>query len=305
MLDLPRRTRPSYTRRAQNLAVLSRAATIAAVAIGLLLLLASRAAPDRFAQLRGEALVLVAPVWSVVRVPFDWIGRGVDWAGDYIGAVERNRALERRNAKLLIIAQQHLKLQQQARELDALLKVQRPEETLIGTFAIAGASSGGVLRSAVVSGGSRQGLRGGEPARSALGLVGRTVEVGPNAARILLITDAASRVPVRVARTGEPAIAAGAGKPLLELRFVAAGQGNVKLGDLLLTSGDGGLFAPGTPVGVVVRGGETPLVKPLAQPHGLGFVSISRPYLPPIEPLSADAELAAADAPPLPAAARP
>ena len=142
----------------------------------------------------------------------------------------------------------------------------------------------------MISAGRRHGVAVGQPVRTVEGIVGRIVETGESAARVLLLTDTNSRVPVRVQRTGKPAMIAGINGALLEVRFVAPADGQLRIGDKLVTSGDGGIYPPEIPVATVVRlRGETIYARPAANPEALGFVIVDQPYLPVVLPPSAPA----------------
>ena len=83
------------------------------------------------------------------------------------------------------------------------------------------------------------------------GLAGRIAEVGDNSARVLFVTDVNSRLPVLIERTRERAILAGDNSALLRLTLLQSVQG-VQRGDRIVTSGHGGSFPVGIPVGEVV-----------------------------------------------------
>ena len=85
------------------------------------------------------------------------------------------------------------------------------------------------------------------------GLVGRITGVGQGVSRVLLLTDAAARTPVMIDRTNARAILTGDGGPNPKLDYLR-GQDPVRGGDRVLTSGDGGIFPRGLPVGVAVKG---------------------------------------------------
>ena len=87
------------------------------------------------------------------------------------------------------------------------------------------------------------------------GLAGRVAEVGDNSARVLFVTDVNSRLPVQVERTRERAILAGDNSALMRLTLAQSVAG-VQRGDRIVTSGDGGSFPVGIPVGEVVQTGE-------------------------------------------------
>ena len=98
---------------------------------------------------------------------------------------------------------------------------------------------------------------------------------------MLLITDGASNVPVRLLRDGTPAIAGGRGDGTIELRTLEVGQNPFRPGDILVTSGTGGIFPPNIPVAQVIRlEGDTAIARPLANPARADFALVLRPYQP-------------------------
>ena len=278
--DWPPPRRSSYARRDQNLALIGAVVTGAVLATALLLLVLSRVNPDYSARLRAAAIDGIAPVWAAVRAPFDLAAGGVDAVGDYIGTVPRARRLAAENAALRRSLQDRDALAAENAALRRLVRVVEPRLGLVAVARFAGASSGSYARTAVVAAGTRDGVFAGQAVRADAGLVGRTVEAGSHAARLLLLTDARSRVPVLVVRTGQAAIAAGVAGPLLEVRDRAGADVPLRRGDRLVTSGAGGLFAPQIPVAVVVDAGEPARAQPYADPAQLGFVAIYRAYLP-------------------------
>jgi rod shape-determining protein MreC len=82
------------------------------------------------------------------------------------------------------------------------------------------------------------------------GLAGRIAEVGRRSARVLLLTDINSRVPVLVERTRDRAILAGDNSNHPQLLYLKP-RAELRVGDRVVTSGDGGVFPAGLPVGVV------------------------------------------------------
>jgi rod shape-determining protein MreC len=267
-------------RRDQNLAILGAVVTGAVVASGLFLLVLGRASPEAGARVRGVMLDMATPVLAVVRAPFDalaGLGQGV---AAHFGTVERAARLE----TALAAAEARLQLAEADRlalaQLRRLERVAVPERQLVATARIVSVVQGGVVRSALVSAGSRQGVTAAMPVIGAEGLVGRTTDVGAGAARVLLLTDSQSRVPVLVARTGQAALVAGDGSPLLLLAERVGPEEPLRRGDRLVTSGEGGVFPPGVPVAVVDDAGPPVRLRPLARLLGAGFVRIEAGWLP-------------------------
>lgn len=275
----PAPRRQSAMRREQNLALVGWMVTGAVLATGLLLILVARVNPEGAARMRGVMLDMTTPVWSVVRAPFDGAGRAIGWAGDYLGAVERNRRLTAELAGARAELQKATADRQALVTLRRLVKVRDPARTVIGTARIVSATSASVVRSAMIGAGRRDGVVPGQPVIGADGLIGRTVEAGNHAARVLLLTDPASRIPVTVVRTGQAALVVGANRPSLELRDRVGADIALQAGDRLVTSGDGGIFPPGIPVGIIIDPAEPPTVRPAAIPVGAGYVTIEAAYL--------------------------
>ena len=112
------------------------------------------------------------------------------------------------------------------------------------------------------------------------GLVGRILEAGPDSARVLLLSDAESIVPVRRTRDGMPAIAAGRGDGLIEIRSVNASNVVFLPGDLLMTSGIGGIYPPNIPVARVIRRSrDTAPARTIAQPDGFDFAIVQQAFM--------------------------
>ena len=118
--------------------------------------------------------------------------------------------------------------------------------------------------------GSSSDVYQGQPIIDAQGVMGQVVHVGPMSSTAMLINDASHAIPVQINRTGLRAIAFGSGKiDLLNLRHLPHNV-DIKVGDLLITSGLGGIFPPNFPVAVISKV-ERPAGEPFAtieaKPH--------------------------------------
>ena len=119
------------------------------------------------------------------------------------------------------------------------------------------------------------------PVRSADGLVGRIVDVGQLASRVLLISDRTSIVPARLLRGGIPVIAQGRGDGTVEVRPLEVGRNPFRRGDMIITSGTGGLYPPRVPVARVVKlKDDGAIALPLADPATTSFAIVEPPYEP-------------------------
>ena len=276
----PAPRRSSAMRREQNLALVGAVVSGAVIAGGLVLLLVARVNPDGAARMRGVMLDLTTPVWSVVRAPFDGAGRAISWAGDYLGAVSRNRAMEAELAEAKADLQRAAADRRALASLRKLDKVRDPARRVVATARIVSATSGSVVRSAMIAAGRGDGVGPGLPVIGADGRIGRTIEAGALSARVLLLTAPGSRVPVVVTRTGEAALAVGRNTPNLVMQDRVGADVPLMVGDTLVTSGDGGMFPPGIPVGTIISIGEPPQIRTAASPVGAGYVLVEAAYLP-------------------------
>lgn len=104
----------------------------------------------------------------------------------------------------------------------------------------------------VVNRGTSTGLSIGSVAIDENGLVGQIEAVGSNVASLILLTDPRHRVPAQVHAGGERFVVSGSGKPQMLVIEQLAPSAQLKIGDIVQTSGLGGIFPEGVPVGVVV-----------------------------------------------------
>ncbi len=103
----------------------------------------------------------------------------------------------------------------------------------------------------VVNKGTRFSAHTGQPVFDATGVVGQVVRVNPYSAEVMLITDSNHGIPVQVNRTGLRTVAVGTGQiDRLVLPYLS-GSADIRPGDLLVTSGMGGVFPQGYPVATV------------------------------------------------------
>jgi len=133
---------------------------------------------------------------------------------------------------------------------DLLNLVDDPRPAFI-TARVIGDAGGAFVRTVLLNAGTDDGVRVGQAAVNAEGLVGRVVEAGRRSARILLLTDLNSRVPVVLELTRVPAILAGDNSDNPRLAFTPV-NALFEPGERLVTSGHGGMLPPGLPVGEVV-----------------------------------------------------
>ena len=187
---------------------------------------------------------------------------------------EENKRLREENAKLAQLRLAAHRLKQENESLRRLMRFDPgPAAQSISTRVVA--DTGGLFaRSVMVHVGSEHGLRPGLAVIGANGLVGRVQSVGSRAARVLLITDLNSKIPVAIGDGRLRAIMSGRNDASPELEFFTSDEQPVA-GGLVVTSGDGGVFHPGLPIGVAQSDGAGGWrVRPFVDWNLLDFVRI-------------------------------
>ena len=227
-----------------------------------------------FDSLRARLSDDAAPVLDALSRPLSAAAGMVDRVRGVVTMYQDNLRLERENARLLQWQQVALKLSADNRSLRGLLKVVPEHAVSYVTARVIANSGGGSVRTVMINAGSGEGLARGQAAITGDGLVGRLTEVGTRAARILLMTDLNSRIPVVVEGSHTNAVLAGDNSERPRLIYVSE-TGKVKIGDRIVTSGEGGVFPPGLPVGVIAGlGEEGARVEPFVELSQLGSVLI-------------------------------
>jgi len=227
-----------------------------------------------FNSLRTSVTDGVAPVLDTLARPLNALGNVVDRAKMVVATYQENVRLEAENQKLLQWQQVARNLDAENQELRGLLKAV-PDAALSYVTAPVIANSGGAfVRMILINAGAEDHVGRGQAAITGEGLVGRLTEVGERASRVLLITDLNSRIPVTIEGTHVPAVLAGDNSERPRLIYLPMADA-VKVGDRVVTSGEGGVFPPGLPVGVVsVIDGVGPRVEPYVELSQLGYVLV-------------------------------
>ena len=286
--------RPGWSRRAQYGLFFSLLAVIAGIIVGLFLLVLSLVAPATFNGVRGAALDITGPIASGLHEVTATATGLVSGASDYWDAASQNGQLKRENRAMLRRMVEARAIIQENGQLKAALQLREQTHDAIAAGRIVGSSFNSPRRFAILSVGTSDGVRVGMPVRSADGLVGRIIDAGSLASRVLLVSDRANIVPARLLRGGIPVISQGRGDGTLDVRPLEVGRNPFKRGDIIITSGTGGLYPPLVPIGRVVKLDDDGAVAiPLADPANISFAIVE----PVFEPIAAADQQAAKDTP--------
>jgi len=236
------------------------------VMVSLVLLVLWRSDNPRLERLRMNLADTLTPTMSWVNQPIEFASGMSDNYRNFFDLYNANRELRRENQRLRAWRGTARRLEEENTQLRALNNVRQPAHSTFVTGDVIADSGGPFRQSALANVGARDGVIDGSAAVDGNGLVGRVVGVGEQVTRLLLLTDFSSRVPVLVQPSGLRAILAGDGTASPALEFLEDSEA-VKPGDLVRTSGDGGVFPPDLQVGRLI-----------ALPGGVWRVALSADY---------------------------
>jgi rod shape-determining protein MreC len=282
-----RNRRTGQSRRAQYGRFFGYVIAIGGVVIALLLLLLSVIDPRGFSAIKGAALDATTPISNAGRSVLRGITDFTQSIGDYFEAGRQNGELrdQLHQAEARLAQAQGAQLENE--RLRALLQLRNDTADEVASGRIVSSSWDSARRFAILSVGSSSGVAYNMPVRAPEGLIGRVMETGNWGARVLLIVDGSSTVPVRSVRDGTPAFAVGTGQGELRLNAIELGENPFRRGDVLVTSGVGGIYPPNIPVAEVVRvEGDSTIARPLASPARIDYAIVQPMYQPAAVPVS-------------------
>jgi len=230
---------------------------------------------------RGAALDLTSPITGALSEVAATAKGLVSGAGNYWDAAHQNGKLKAERAALRRQVIKAAAIFQENRQLKAALGLRQNNEAAVAAGRIVGSSFESPRRFAVLSVGRSDGVVIGMPVRTADGLVGRVIDAGEIASRVLLVTDRANIVPARILRGGTPVISTGRGDGTVDIRPLEVGRNPFKRGDIIITSGTGGLYPPLVPIARVIRLDDDGAIGlPIADPTQSSFAIVERPFEP-------------------------
>lgn len=245
-------------------------------ALALVLLLVGRAELPFMDKVRMTAADLASDVLDAGAAVTGVVSDGIDYVSNAADLYDENTRLRAENAELLTWRARALEQERQIEAFESILEIlYTPIEGVTAASVIAD-TGGPFSRAIIVNAGANRGVKEGDAALDKFGLVGRVVKVGARSARILLLTDSASHIPVVIGHQGVRAILSGDSDGLPEIRFIPPGS-SLSEGASIVTSGDGGVLPPGLPVGIVhLRGNEPPAALLYADAGRIEVVAIKR-----------------------------
>ncbi|CAM3104040.1 rod shape-determining protein MreC [Paracoccus nototheniae] len=232
----------------------------------------------RAEQMRTAMIDRIVPRFEWALVPATRLTQMVAGFQSYARLYEQNQELRRELQRMSAWKEAAVQLEQENSKLLAQNNV-RIDPALTSVTGVVMVDSGSAFRQSVLLNvGAQDGIVEGWATMDGLGLVGRISGVGQRTSRVVLMTDPSSRLPVTVQPTGERALLTGDNTPLPLLDFVEQGD-NVRPGDRVVSSGDGGVFPPGLLVGQVAQGSDGRLrLRMAADYERLEFLRVLRSH---------------------------
>ena len=234
----------------------------------------AKSQPTVVASVRASVIDAAAPVLASLSRPAFALQNLIASANEIVNLYSENQHLKEENEKLLTWKNNTISLVKENTELKALLNYQTESQIEFISARVIADAGAALSRNFIVAAGTENKVVSDMAAVTGEGLVGRVVEVGVWASRIWLITDANSRIPVMIAKSGDRAILAGDNSMEPKLLFLTK-DSLVQEGDAVVTSGHGGIFPPNIPVGQIVESSDGSFaVIPYARLDKTNFVKL-------------------------------
>lgn len=213
---------------------------------------------EAFKNFRSEMTIIVLPLQTVVDRPiqfFQWLINSFTTQQDIL---EENARLRARQIILQTKLQKLLALEKENQQLREILASANQTGDKMAVAQLLSADLDPMTQEVIIDKGSSDGVFVGQPALDADGIMGQVIDVGLFSSRILLITDARSAIPVQNLRNGLRAIVSGTSYSNDLILLHMPNTADILVGDQFVTSGLGGRFPFGYPVGQVVSIKKTP-----------------------------------------------
>jgi len=206
----------------------------------------------RIERFRAQVIDRVVPSFDWAMAPVTGMVNLVQDFRSYQRIYQQNQELRRELQQMKAWKEAALQLEQENARLLDLNNVQLDPRLTFVTGVVLADSGSPFRQSVLINVGARDGIVDGWAAMDGLGLVGRISGVGDKTARVILLTDTSSRIPVTIEPSGQQALVSGDNTPAPTVSFVETPD-RVRPGDRVVTSGDGGVFPAGLHVGQLTK----------------------------------------------------
>jgi rod shape-determining protein MreC len=268
------RTAFSPNSAAQPRAFGDRFASVILAMAAIALIVMGRIDPTMVDRARAETADFFAPILTVLQQPLATARDSLALTRSLFSLAQENERLREENERLKKWQGTALELEARDQVMRSMLNLPKTAPPILRTEPVIAEPGGLYVRSVLVGGGAHDGLAKGQAAMAGPGLVGRITEIGAWSARVLLITDLNSRIPVILEGTRTHAILAGDNTSHPYLMYLPKAAA-VSPGDRIVTAGHDGVFPTGLAVGRVssIENGEI-RVDPIADLDRLEYVEL-------------------------------
>ena len=231
-------------------ALLNRFALLFFIIAAFAIMMLGKAETVAVERVRAGVVDVMAPVMAALSQPIVTVSAGFDRLENFFNVYEKNELLRQQNTRLLEWQSAALALAAENSTFRKMLNFVPERGVSFSTARVIGDSGGVFVRSVLINAGRVSGIEKGDAAVTGSGLVGRVAVSGRQSGRVLLITDLNSRIPVVSEKERLRAILSGDNSNSPRLSFLPP---NVRLsvGERVVTSGHGGVFPAGLPVGTI------------------------------------------------------
>lgn len=219
--------------------------------LALMLLTLSRAEINVFDRARVHLSDATVPLLLKLEAPVDGFNRWVSNLGAIFTVYSENLRLKEENARLRQWQGAAILLQGRVEHYERLLHAVPRRETSSVLAHVIGRSGKPYLQTLILDAGSTHGVNAGEAVLDARGLIGRILVAGKNTSWVMPLRDMNSRIPVTITPSNAQAILSGNNTAMPGIETLDP-RAHVKPGDVVFTSGDGGLLPPGLPIGTIM-----------------------------------------------------
>lgn len=203
-------------------------------------------------KISSSIINLSMPIVKVAAFPFNGAIDSITNFKELVMARDENKALKEELDKLRSYYIESLNIHNENRELRQALNYVNLRVTKFQTASIIGRAHQIFGQKVFIDGGANLGIKEGSIVTNNHGAIGRISEVLEDKSRLVLFTDASSRVPVITSKARARGILAGDNSNVMEILYLAENH-KIEVGDWIFTSGDGDTLPPGILIGIVKK----------------------------------------------------
>lgn len=220
------------------------------IALSLVFLVTSKAHKNITDDVSFAFVGVSLPIVKFAAFPFNTIINLLINFQELIDAKKENISLKEENNKMRTLYVKAININNENQELKNLLQFIVPKSAHFVVAKISGRSHGLFNQNLFIDSGTNHDIAEGSIVTGAIGMIGRIVDITENKSRLMLVTDPSSRIPVIASKARARGVLIGTNNNLMEILYLSKHH-QIKVNDMIFTSGDGDLLPPGILIGVV------------------------------------------------------